>query len=45
MSAPIILAVGGRWAVALLVGGRHGQFAFAPSVFFGALTTLILYTT
>lgn len=38
MSGPIVLAVGGLWAVALLAAGRRGQFAFAPAVFLGALT-------
>ena len=44
MSGPIVLAVGGLWAVVLLAAGRRGQFAFAPAIFVGALTTLALYT-
>lgn len=37
-------AVGGLWAVVLLAAGRRGQFAFAPAIILGALTTLVLYT-
>ena len=44
MSGPIVLAVGGLWAVGLLAAGRRGHFPFAPAVFLGALTTLTLYT-
>lgn len=34
MVAPVVLAVGGCWAIVLLAG-RRGTFTFAPSILTG----------